>query len=77
MQGKTDKEREEERGENTMNEGDRIRQMSNAELAREIFRWHEILFGTEFRFPSDVERFLNQKVTPSNIREEVMDELFS
>ena len=60
-----------------MNEGDKIRQMSNAELAREIFRWHDILFGNEFRFAEDVERFLNQKVTPRNIREDVMDELFS
>lgn len=60
-----------------MNNGDRMRQMSNKELAEEIFRWHEVLFGTEFRFASDIENFLNKEVKPTNIHEAVFDELFN
>ena len=60
-----------------MNNGDRIRQMNNKELAKEIFRWHEILFGTEFRFPSDIEIFLNKETTSKNIHEAVLNELFN
>ena len=60
-----------------MNEGDRIRQMSNAELAAEIMRWHEVLFGNEFRFAGDIENYLNKNVEPKNIKEAVIDELFS
>ena len=59
-----------------MNNGDRMRQMTNAELAQEIWRWHEILFGTEFRFVDDIERFLNKDTKPRGIKEDVMDELF-
>ena len=59
-----------------MNNGDRIRQMNNKELAQEIFRWHEVLFGTEFRFVEDIERYLNEKTEPRNICEEVVNELF-
>ena len=36
--------------------------MNNKELAEEIWRWHDVLFGTEFRFSSDIEDFLNEKV---------------
>lgn len=45
-----------------MTNGDKMRQMNNSELADEIWRWHEVLFGTEFRSPNDIERFLNQKI---------------
>lgn len=60
-----------------MNYGDRIRQMDNKELAEEIFRWHELLFGNEFRFPCDIERFLNTRMEPQNIHEAALDELFN
>lgn len=59
-----------------MTEGDRMRQMSNKELAREIFRWHDILFGTEFRFAEDIERFLNKQVEPRNIHDDALAELW-
>lgn len=45
-----------------MNRGDQIRQMNNAELSNEIMRWHEILFGNEFRFAEDIEHFLDQEL---------------
>ena len=45
-----------------MTNGDKIRQMNDEELAKEIFRWHEVLFGTEFRFAEDIERFLEKEV---------------
>lgn len=60
-----------------MNNGDRIRQMNNKGLAKEIMRWHEVLFGTEFRFVEDIERYLNEESKPRNIAEAVMDELFN
>ena len=60
-----------------MNNGDRIRQMNNKELAEEIFRWHEVLFGTEFRFAEDIERYLNEKTEPRGNYEAAMNELFN
>lgn len=60
-----------------MNNGDRIRQMNNKELAEEIWRWHEELFGTRFRFISDIESYLNKETKPRNIYEAAMDELFN
>ena len=60
-----------------MTNGDRIRQMNNKELAEEIMRWHGVLFGTEFRFAEDIERYLNERMEPKNIYEAVMDELFN
>lgn len=60
-----------------MNNGDRIRQMNNAELAEEIWNWHEELFGTRFRSIDDIERHLNKETKPRNIMEAAMDELFS
>lgn len=60
-----------------MNNGDRIRQMNNAELAQEIWNWHEELFGTRFRFVDDIENYLNQKTKPRNIMEAAIDELFN
>ena len=60
-----------------MNNGDRIRQMNNKELAQEIWRWHEVLFGTEFRFAEDIERYLNEKTEPRNIYEAAMDAQFN
>ena len=60
-----------------MNNGDRIRQMNNKELAKEIWKWHEELFSNRFRFVSDIEDYLNKETKPKNIYEDVMDELFS
>ena len=60
-----------------MNNGDRIRQMNNKELAQEIWRWNEVLFGTEFRFVEGIESYLNKKIEPRNIYEAAMDELFN
>lgn len=50
-----------------MNNGDKMRQMNNKELAEEIWRWHDVLFGTEFRFSSDIEDFLNEKVKEAEL----------
>lgn len=58
-----------------MNNGDRIRLKNNKELAEEIFKWHEILFGTEFIFSSDIEAFLDKEVEPRNIHEAAFDEI--
>jgi len=59
-----------------MNNGDRIRNMSNAQLAQEIWDWHKKLFGTGFRSVKDIENYLNQKTEPRDIREAVLNELF-
>ena len=57
-----------------MNNGDRIRQMNNKELAKEIMRWHEVLFGTEFRFAEDIEKYLNKKYdVPQSTLPEIAD----
>lgn len=40
---------------------DRIRNMSDEELAKEIWRWHGVLFGTEYRFSSDIEKWLQSE----------------
>ena len=60
-----------------MNNGDRIRQMNNKELAKEIMRWHGVLFGTEFRFTEDIERYLNENTEPRSNYEAAMNELFN
>jgi len=44
-----------------MNNGDKIRIMNNRELAEEIWKWHEELFNTKYRFIADIENYLNQE----------------
>ena len=47
-----------------MNNGDRIRQMNNKELAEEIWKWHEELMDGRYRFVNDIEHYLNKETKP-------------
>ena len=60
-----------------MNNGDRIRQMNNKELAEELWRWNKELMDGHYRFVNDIEHYLNKETKPKNIYEAAMDELFS